>query len=191
MCSALFTPQTVGCWPSKIAVLPLAGRSSSTTARPAPLRVKDLYVRYAAERGLRLISYDRPGFGESSPQPGRIAADTAADVSAICTDEAAARRKLDKDREKLLAGPTTPRGTKDGLAPGNQGWWDDNSMQLRPWGFNLADVAVPVLLCCACMSFLAVTTDRKIIRRKWARGTRPGPEVVIGPIQGRYGLEVR
>ena len=28
-------------------------------------------VRDAAARGLRLISYDRPGYGESSPQPGR------------------------------------------------------------------------------------------------------------------------
>jgi hypothetical protein len=33
-----------------------------------------------------------------------------------------------------------------------------------------------------------VTTDRKIIRRKWARGSGPGPGVVIGPSQGRYGL---
>jgi pimeloyl-ACP methyl ester carboxylesterase len=173
---------------------------------------KDPYVRDAAERGLRLISYDRPGFGESSPQPGRTVAGTAADVRAICaelgidrmvtwgysgggppvlacaallpdlvtaaaalaglapsdaegldwsasmdqddieftrlflTDKAAARKNLDKDRDKLLARPTTPRGTKDGLAPGNQGWWDDNSMQLRPWGFDLADITVPVLL---------------------------------------------
>lgn len=40
-------------------------------------------MRDAAERGLRLISYDRPGFGESSPQPGRTVADTAADVRVI------------------------------------------------------------------------------------------------------------
>ena len=35
--------------------------------------------------------------------------------------------------------------THDGLAPGSQGWWDDKCM-LRPWGFDLADIAVPVLL---------------------------------------------
>jgi pimeloyl-ACP methyl ester carboxylesterase len=182
------------------------------------------WVRDATERGLRLISYDRPGYGESPPQPGRTVADTAADVRAICaelsieqlatwgysgggphvlacaallpdlvtaaaslaslapfdaegldwsggtqdgdaeftrlfrTDKAAAREKLDQDREKLLAWPATaatPRGeflhfirscTQDGLAPGSQGWWDDNSMQLRPWGFDLADISVPVLL---------------------------------------------
>lgn len=44
------------------------------------------YVRDAAERGLRVIGYDRPGYGESSPQPGRTVADTAADVRTICTE---------------------------------------------------------------------------------------------------------
>jgi len=34
---------------------------------------------------------------------------------------------------------------KDGLAPGSQGWWDDNCM-VRPWGFDVADIAVPLLL---------------------------------------------
>ncbi len=40
----------------------------------------------AASRGLRLISYDRPGYGGSSPQPGRSVADCAADVRAICAE---------------------------------------------------------------------------------------------------------
>ncbi len=194
-------------------------------------------VRDAAERGLRLICYDRPGYGGSSPQPGRTVADCAGDVRAICaelgidrlamwgisgggphvlacaallpdlvtaaaslaslapygaegldyfagmgqdnvdetrlflTDEAASRAKLDKDREELLA--TSPAdaakgieslltptdaavlhgelaeylvsSAQDGLAPGSQGWWEDNCM-IRPWGFDLADIAVPVLL---------------------------------------------
>ncbi len=38
----------------------------------------------AAARGLRLISYDRPGYGGSDPRPGRVIADCAADVLAIC-----------------------------------------------------------------------------------------------------------
>jgi pimeloyl-ACP methyl ester carboxylesterase len=195
------------------------------------------FVRDAAEHGLRLIGYDRPGYGESSPQPGRTVADSAADVRTICaelgidrmatwgisggaphalacaallpdlvaaaallaspapfgaggldylagmsrrnvddirlflTDEAAARKKLDKDREEILAvsldnvtggidSMLTPADaaatlgglyefmlscTQDALAPGSQGWWDDNCM-FRPWGFDLADIAVPVLL---------------------------------------------
>ena len=43
-------------------------------------------VRDAAARGLRLISYDRPGYGGSSPQPGRTVADCAGDVRAICAE---------------------------------------------------------------------------------------------------------
>jgi pimeloyl-ACP methyl ester carboxylesterase len=41
-------------------------------------------VADAAAQGLRLISYDRPGYGGSTPQPGRAVADCAADVRAIC-----------------------------------------------------------------------------------------------------------
>jgi pimeloyl-ACP methyl ester carboxylesterase len=40
----------------------------------------------AAARGLRLIGYDRPGYGGSTPQPGRAVADCAADVRAICAE---------------------------------------------------------------------------------------------------------
>jgi pimeloyl-ACP methyl ester carboxylesterase len=40
----------------------------------------------AAVRGLRLISYDRPGYGGSTSQPGRSIADCAADVRAICSE---------------------------------------------------------------------------------------------------------
>jgi len=45
----------------------------------------------AAARGLRLIGYDRPGYGGSTPQPGRSAADCAADVRAICAELGIAR----------------------------------------------------------------------------------------------------
>lgn len=194
-------------------------------------------VTDAAERGLRLISYDRPGYGGSTPQPGRTVADCAADVRAICaeigvdriatwgvsgggphvlacaallpdlviaaaslaslapygaegldyfagmgqenvddtrlffTDEAASREQTEKDREEILA--TSPgdaakgmeslltptdaaaltgelaewlvASEQEGLAPGSEGWWEDNCM-VRPWGFDLAAIAVPVLL---------------------------------------------
>ncbi len=191
----------------------------------------------AAERGLRLISYDRPGYGGSSPQPGRSVADCIEDVRAICaelginrlamwgisgggphllacaallpdlvtaaaslaslapfdaagldyfagmgqdnvddtllyfTDEAAARAQVDEAREGFLAASTDEQASamesllspvdaallggeldkflassmRDGLAQGSQGWWDDNCM-VRPWGFDLADIAVPVML---------------------------------------------
>jgi pimeloyl-ACP methyl ester carboxylesterase len=38
----------------------------------------------ADRRQLRLISYDRPGYGGSTPQPGRSTADCASDVRVIC-----------------------------------------------------------------------------------------------------------
>jgi pimeloyl-ACP methyl ester carboxylesterase len=196
------------------------------------------WVADAAGRGLRLISYDRPGYGGSTPQPGRSIADCVGDVRAICaalgidrlamwgwsgggphalacaallpdlvsaaaslaslapyeaegldyfagmgqenaddtrlllTDPEAARDKTDKDREEFLAASAsdlaqafgslvTPvdaailhggmaawlaYAIHDGLAPGSQGWWDDSRAHLDPWGFELADITVPVLL---------------------------------------------
>jgi pimeloyl-ACP methyl ester carboxylesterase len=192
----------------------------------------------AAARGLRLISYDRPGYGGSTPQPGRSHADCAADVRTICaalgidrlgiwgisgggahalacaallpdlavgvaslaglapfgaegldwfdgmgqdnvddlqlftTDKVAAREKMDKDRDEFLAvtaddlaeafksllSPTDVAVLTgelaeylafcghEGLAPGTEGWWEDAGAQAGPWGFELADISVPVLL---------------------------------------------
>ena len=176
------------------------------------------WVADAVGRGLRLICYDRPGYGGSTPQPGRSIADCAGDVRAICaaleidrlamwgwsgggahvlacaallpdlvaaaaslagnapygaagldyfagmsqddadetrlmlTDPEAARANVDKDREGLLAASASEMAAwlayaiHDGLAPGSQGWWDDNRAHLDPWGFELADITVPVLL---------------------------------------------
>lgn len=41
------------------------------------------FVEDAKQRGIRLVSYDRPGYGESTPHPGRTVADCAEDVRAI------------------------------------------------------------------------------------------------------------
>jgi pimeloyl-ACP methyl ester carboxylesterase len=49
----------------------------NTGAPPAPL------IPAARARGLRWVSYDRPGYGGSSPHPGRDVAAAAADVAAI------------------------------------------------------------------------------------------------------------
>jgi len=40
-------------------------------------------VEDAEARGIRLLSYDRPGYGGSDPAPGRAVADAAADIAAI------------------------------------------------------------------------------------------------------------
>ncbi|GLY04360.1 alpha/beta hydrolase [Actinoplanes sp. NBRC 101535] len=51
-------------------------------SRTGPLpRASVLY-----RRGILLISYDRPGYGRSTPQPGRRVADAAADVADIARD---------------------------------------------------------------------------------------------------------
>jgi len=83
---------------------------------------RHLYGRTVADataRGLRLISYDRPGYGESTPQRGR------ADL-AFLTDEAACMQQA--------------------LAAGIEGSWDDCVAQVTPWGFDVARISVPVLL---------------------------------------------
>jgi pimeloyl-ACP methyl ester carboxylesterase len=42
------------------------------------------HIRDAEERGIRLFSYDRPGYGHSTRQHGRTVADCAVDVAAVC-----------------------------------------------------------------------------------------------------------
>ena len=41
------------------------------------------FAEAAAARGLRLVTYSRPGYGGSSRQPGRVIADCAADTLAV------------------------------------------------------------------------------------------------------------
>jgi pimeloyl-ACP methyl ester carboxylesterase len=192
----------------------------------------------AAAKGLRLICYDRPGYGGSTAHPGRTHADCAADVRAICAalgidrvaiwgisgggahalasaallpdlvvaaaalaglapygadgldwfdgmgtdnaddfkllidDKGKSRAKLEQDREELLATTAddlvkafesllTPVDAAtltgeiaeylsfsghEGLAPGSEGWWEDAIAQVGPWGFDLADISVPVMV---------------------------------------------
>ena len=52
-------------------------------------------------------------------------------------------------RTRPRSGVTTPgcvRTSSNGLAPGADGWVDDNIAFTRPWGFDVADIRVPVLL---------------------------------------------
>jgi pimeloyl-ACP methyl ester carboxylesterase len=187
----------------------------------------------AERRQLRLISYDRPGYGGSTPQPGRCMADCAGDVRVICealgigrlamwgqsgggphvlacaallpglvtaaaslaslapydaegldwlcgfsqeahedvrltlTDQAGARALFQAEREKIVAAPPAQVAldlqagapgvslalltdeavsVQQALAPGIEGFWDDAVAQLTPWGFDVAQISVPVLL---------------------------------------------
>jgi pimeloyl-ACP methyl ester carboxylesterase len=44
------------------------------------------WVKDAELHGIRLISYDRPGYGGSTPQPGRTVSDAASDVAMIARE---------------------------------------------------------------------------------------------------------
>ena len=195
-------------------------------------------VRLAENQGIRMIGYDRPGYGGSERDPGRTVAGCAADVRAIATalgierlavwgisgggphaiacaallpdlvpavavlasiapwgaqgldyfvgmgsenvedfeltlrDRAAGRAKHEQDRlESLAATPETIYTTIEtllspmdrealtvtltqylyesmqlGLAPGADGWWDDDVAFAEAWGFELEDIRTPVLL---------------------------------------------
>lgn len=195
-------------------------------------------VARAERLGIRLISYDRPGYGGSTARPGRSVADCAEDVRAIAAaleierlavwgisgggphaiacaallpdlvpavavlacsarwnvagldyfagmgelnvedtrlmleNPVAARAKCEGDRLEMLAiAPgalieylntlLTPvdaevitgelaqylvDSVRLGLAPGCDGWWDDEAAFLAPWGFELESIRSPVLL---------------------------------------------
>ena len=62
--------------PGGLAVLVYDGSTGSRLLSPAALR-------QACGKGLRLIGVDPPGYGGSTPRPGRTVADGAADASAI------------------------------------------------------------------------------------------------------------
>lgn len=194
------------------------------------------WLNDAGRRGIRLLCYDRPGYGGSTPRPGRSVADCAVDVRAIADafgidrlgvwgwsgggphalacaallpdlvpavasvaspapygapgldfysgmgeanaddiklffdDPATARQKSLQDREDALsrtaetlfdswssllsaadAAALTPdfagylvECTRDALAPGDEGWWDDCRAHLVDWGFRLDAISTPV-----------------------------------------------
>ncbi len=192
-------------------------------------------VEDAEKRGIRIVAYDRPGYGRSAPDPGRTVADAADDIAAIAdalgidryavyggsgggphalanavrpervvavaalasvapwgaegldwldgmgqdnldefgatlAGEEALRRYLDEQREAMLAG--TPEAIaetlesllcppdracltgelaryfhdqiREALRDGVDGWVDDDFVFVRPWGFELGDISVPV-----------------------------------------------
>lgn len=53
---------------------------------PGSRLLYDPWIKDAESRGIRLIGYDRPGYGCSTPQPGRTVAGAAEDVAAIADE---------------------------------------------------------------------------------------------------------
>jgi pimeloyl-ACP methyl ester carboxylesterase len=237
------------------------------------------WVDDANERGIRLIAYDRPGYGGSDPHPGRRVADAAGDVRAIADAlglerfatwgesgggphtlacaaliperlTAAAvlcspapfdaegldwfagqaqdnieehetalrgaeplRRLLAPAREGMLAAePEQLReglgsllsdvdaelvtgevaahllaGVHNGLAPGLDGWVDDDLAFVSPWGFDPADAgAVPVLLLHGVHdNFIPPTHAR------WLAERIPGVDARVSDADGHLTLTMR
>ncbi|MGH7641282.1 MAG: alpha/beta fold hydrolase [Candidatus Dormibacteria bacterium] len=235
------------------------------------------WISEAERRNLRLVSYDRPGYGRSSPDPGHSVADAAGDVRAIAqaigcrrmatwgysgggpyalacaallpeltaaaatvgsiapygapgldylagtgdlnaedirlyfSDPEAARTKAAADREELLhataedvaAGLATllspadaavltgafaefmVRCSQDGLAPGDQGWWDDGVAHLSPWGFEIASIPVPVKVWHGAQ-------DRFVpfSHGEWLAAHVPGAEAELSQVDGHLTLLV-
>lgn len=217
--------------PGGVPVLTISGTPGSST-------MYEPHLQDAAARGIRLFSYDRPGYGGSTRREGRNAADCAPDIAAVCDalgvgrfcvwgisgggphalaaaallpervaaaaalasvapydgagldffagmgeqnieefklardDDEGHRRASERDRADLLAatpdqlvelwetllGPSDREVATDrlaaflldhiraGLEPSGDGWFDDDLVFLRPWGFDLASIRVPVLL---------------------------------------------
>lgn len=65
--------------PGGVPVLSISGTPGSST-------LFEPHRRDAEERGIRLFSYDRPGYGGSTRHAGRRAADCAADIEAVCDE---------------------------------------------------------------------------------------------------------
>lgn len=213
--------------------IPVLHHSGGGSRHVAPTAVAQAHAA-----GLRVIGYDRPDYGGSTPLPGRTLADCAEDVRAIVrelgltrlavwgfsgggpyalataallpdvveavclfaplgpygepgldflagmadsyreevevffADRRAAREKFRVDHEEIHTRLSTSEGWlrmwgdraltdeahgqaaaeylaslfRDGWTHGEDGWWDDWSAFLHPWGFDVAAVRAPVVL---------------------------------------------
>jgi pimeloyl-ACP methyl ester carboxylesterase len=226
------------------------------------------------ELGVRLISFDRPGYGGSDRQPGRRVADVALDVTAIADElgldkfavvgrsgggphalacaallpdrvtragvlvslapreaegldwfagmaesnvrefttaalnpglliamlaQVADKIKADPVSHVSTLGPEMPeadlrvvadtgirlllaKNFAEALRDSAAGWIDDNLALIRPWGFNLSDIRVPVLLWHGENDVFSPAAHAR-----WLAGRIPGAELWIGSDAAHFG----
>ena len=74
----------------------------------------------------------------------------------------------------------------DGLAPGDQGWWDDGVSHLSDWGFSLGDITIPTKVWHG-------REDRfvPVQHGEWLAAQIPGSEADIGDHDGHLTLIAR
>src|SRR4029078_68469 len=76
--------------------------------------------------------------------------------------------------------------TSAALAPGVDGWRDDDLAFVAPWGFDVADIGVPALL--------LQGTEHLMLRPqhgRWLAGHIPGVEAEISETEGHLTLLAR
>ena len=86
-----------------------------TPGAATPYRVLE---RAAYARGLRLVTTSRPGYGDSTPQPGRSVVDVVADTAAVLA-------AIGAGRCLIVAGPAVvpmPWRAEPGSAPPPRCW---------------------------------------------------------------------
>lgn len=140
---------------------------------------------------------------------GGMGEDNVEDIRLYFDDPAAARAKGQQEREDLLAADidgmrdgmtsllapvdadrlNSPLGAflladmQRGLAPGDEGWWDDGVAHLGDWGFGLTQIRTPVLV-------VHGAHDRfvPVAHGEWLAAAIPGAEARILPDEGHLSL---
>jgi pimeloyl-ACP methyl ester carboxylesterase len=133
------------------------------------------------------------------------------DTKLALSDPAAARRKMDAERDEMLAGDAAAMidsmrsliapvdaealsgeiGTylhqhiQIALADSGDGWWDDGEAELADWGFGLTQIQTPVLV-------MHGREDRfvPVAHGEWLAQAIPGAEARISDTDGHISLLV-
>lgn len=119
---------------------PVTGGPERRSAGTAPPRVPQRHpsaavvyppmVRAAASAGLSFITWSRPGYATSTPQPGRSVADVIADKAALTGEFA----------------EFTASVNHRALSTGITGWRDDVLASVHNWGFDPGENTRPVMV---------------------------------------------